>query len=341
MSTHDPDFISWSKMEPQHVPVRSHGYLKTKKKIPAPDSMYEVIAMDALTSDERVKEIVSKVKLPKIVFNDGNENDGTKCTRTWVSPDVFVISLAIPTAEPSITRPTTDGPGFTAAIYFKMKEQTRTILKRVTSPTYNPATDDEAIATSLDVQKNTVNAVKLFEEWCRESPNDDKMQARFKLIPNVHNPDEIGLPSYISKYCGKPVLIKRKNVTGFFTNHPTLNAMEFDVTLHCFPYLAKKALAYLKANVFAKAIPSLSYVIEGRCDDELPEILIGDAIKIFGPDNDIMCDDDDFFAGIGKSNERSNEIETHEEEAEVTAGLRDDDDVDGKYHTNNKAVQAE
>ena len=157
------------------------------------------------------------------------------------------------------------------------------------------------------------------------------MQARFKFIPNVHNPKEIGLPSYIAKYCGKPVLIKRANVTGFLSSYPHLNAMEFDISLHPFPYLAKKAMAYLKTSVFPKAIVSLSYVIEGRSDEELPEVLIGDALKLLYPDPALLDQCRDFVAGNGKYSIVTNDISANE--------VSDDTNADGSETGGNEGDQ--
>lgn len=285
-------FAAWSSHPPQDVQVRSHGYLKTKKKIPSPNSLYEVFNVEIFDSDKRVPEMVSKVTLPKIDFDDDDINGEVR----WKAPDIFVTSLAIPTEEPSFTRSTDDGYGLNVTIYYKMKKETRDILKRITAPGYNHANDSSE--ADIDVQKRLTNGVRLWEEWCKKAPTDSDWQARFKFIPNVLNPAEAGLPSWISKYCGKPVLIKRKGKTGFLSVHPEINALEFDISLHVFPYLTKKAMAYLNANVFKKSIISFSYVVESRSDDELPEILIGDAVKLHRP-NPIVdaIKADDFFAG--------------------------------------------
>mmetsp|Transcript_21787 Transcript_21787/g.32301 ORF Transcript_21787/g.32301 Transcript_21787/m.32301 type:complete len:998 (+) Transcript_21787:156-3149(+) len=288
-------FIRWCTLPSEDVQVRSHGYLKTKTKVQSPSSLYEVIGCEILKSGKRLTDIASKVEFPKMEF------EGDVGERTWKSPDVFVISLAVPTEEPSITRATTDGEGLSVTTYYKMKKETRDILRKVTASDYDPASPIEEEQVETDVQRRIVNAVKLWEEWCRTAPHDEKMQARFKFIPNVHNPVEVGLPSYIAKYCGKPVLIKRASVTGFLIEHPELNAMEFGISLHPFPYLAKKAMAYLKWAVLPNAIVSLSYVIEGRSVDELPEVIIGDALKLLNPNPEFICECNEFLAGVSKS----------------------------------------
>ncbi len=286
------EFVAWSTHPPEDVQIRSHGYSKTKKKVPSPFSLYEVMNVEYLDSKMRIPEMATKVVLPKVTFDGDDSLEGGI---RWKSPDTFVISVAVPTEEPSFTRATDDGYGFTLTIYYKMKKETRDILKKITAPGYNHAVDSSE--NHLDIQKRVTNGVRLWEEWCQRAQTDADWQARFKFIPNVLNPNEVGLPSWIAKYCGKPVLIKRKGVTGFLSTHPDINAFEFDISLHPFPYLAKKAMAYLKSSVFKKAIASFAFVIEARSDDELPEILIGDAVKVYYPNPDLAIHAEDFFAG--------------------------------------------
>ena len=153
-----------------------------------------------------------------------------------------------------------------------MRQETRDILRRVTADGYNPLDDEQR---SGDPNKSMVNAVRLFDEWCRRAPSDDNWMARFKVVPQGNNLVEIGLPAWISNYNGKPFLIKRPGTTGFLYRHPDKSCMEFDVSLHPFPYLAKQGICYMKDGFFKKILATLAFCIEGRSDDELPECLIG------------------------------------------------------------------
>jgi len=280
------DMPSWLPISPSTMDVRSHGYLSTKKKISCPGELYECIAVDCFASNARFTDIAARVKLPDVSFDDGDS------PKTWQSPDIFIASLAIPTEAPRFGQSTDDGPGVTVVGYFKMKEETRAILRRVTAPGYDPSSDESE--SDIDVQKRTVNGVRLWEQYCIQAPSDPTFQARFKLIPSA-NLEELGCPAYISKYNGKPVLIKRNQVTGFFTEYPSLNAMSFEISFHPFPYLFKQAMAYLK-DYFDSTVGTFGFVIEGRNDDELPEVMIG-AMQLCYPGPSLICRGEDFFSG--------------------------------------------
>ena len=216
--------ICWMEVMPAEIKVRSMGYGTTKKKIPSPGSLYECVAVDVLACDQRIPNIGLKVNLEKI----SSSNEVSDFNKTWVSPDLFVVSVSLPTEAPKLGWATDDGAGITLVAYMKMRNDTRTILQCVTAPDYNGS-----IESDLNLEK--INAVRLFEEWCSRSPSDPTFQGRFKFIPTAVNTEEIGIPSYIAAYNGKPVLIKRSEVTGTLYSHPDAikgGLMEFDINLH-------------------------------------------------------------------------------------------------------------
>jgi hypothetical protein len=293
-------FPAWRVSPPEALMVRSHGYKSTKKKIPSPGSLYDCVTVDVFTSSKVCLDIATRVVLPKVNFDDG---PGPK---TWKSPDIFVISVSLPTEAPaSVFAPSTDdGEGYIACMYYVMRQDTRDILRRITADDYDPSTE-----TIGDKQKSKVNAVKLFEQWCRRAPNDPDFQARFKFVPYVSNVKECGLPGWMQGYNGKPILIKRKNKTGYLHCHPELSAMEFDVSLHPFPYVAKQAFSYLFQNVAKDVIVIFGFVVESRDDDELPECLIGlTEVCYLNPEHSLQ--ESDVFAGTSPKShefERDNE----------------------------------
>jgi len=280
-------FAGWAAVPGEDLQVRSHGYMTTKAKIGSPGTLYELAQVDIFESPSRYPDMAPRVKLPKLSYTiDPNEQ------KTWKSPDHFIVTLALPTDPPKLGASTSDGGGYTVSLYFTMRKTTRDILKRVTADGYNPANE----VIPADIQKYQVNAIRLFEEWCRRAPNDKVFQTRFKMIPTVVNSTEIGLPSWIGKYNGKPLLIKRPGQTGFLLPHPEISCVEFDISLHVFPYLAKQGICYLKDSMFDKIVANIGFVIEGRDDDELPEVVIGLA-QICNPDPKVVIQASDFFAG--------------------------------------------
>mmetsp|Transcript_27124 Transcript_27124/g.59679 ORF Transcript_27124/g.59679 Transcript_27124/m.59679 type:complete len:1082 (-) Transcript_27124:37-3282(-) len=280
-------FPGWRQVDPAEIPVRGATYKANKKKIPCPGDLYECIELDVFESKKRAPDMAGRVILPTVAY----ENDhGPK---TWNAPDLFVISVSLPTDPPKLYGGSTDnGGGYTITMYCRMRQETRDILRRITADGYNP-TDEEK---KVDPDKSIVNAARLLDEWCRRAPSDDNWMARFKVIPQGNNLVEIGLPSWISNYNGKPFLIKRPGTTGFLYRHPDKSCMEFDVSLHPFPYLAKQGLCYMKDGFFKKILATLAFCIEGRAEDELPECLIG-LFQLCYPNPVYATQAEEFFAG--------------------------------------------
>jgi hypothetical protein len=278
-------FAGWRRADPGTIEIRSHGYASTKKKVPSPGELYHCAHVDIFESGSRCPDMASRVKLPKVDFGDSDQ------PKTWNAPDIFVVSIALPTDPPKLYGSDSDGGGYTITIYFTMTQATRDILRRVTADGYNPASE-----TYDNIQKSQVNAARLLDEWCRRAPTDDKFMSRFKVVPNAQNLKEIGMPGWIGKYNGKPFLIKRPGQTGFLYRHPELSAMEFDISLHPFPYLAKQGICFMKDSYFKKVLVTFGFTIEGRSDDELPECLIG-LTQLCYPDPAHAIQGEDFFSG--------------------------------------------
>jgi hypothetical protein len=279
-------FGGWRTADPTTMMIRSVGYKKHKKKCPSPGDLYECIHLDIFESKTRYPDMASRVTLPEVEYPD-------KGPKTWNSPDLFVITIAIPTDPPKLYGSTDNGGGYTITMYYKMRQETRDILRRVTADDHKRENDKQ----EGDENSSKVNAVRLLEEWCRRAPNDENFMARFKVVPNAQNLTEIGLPSWIAKYNGKPFLIKRPGETGFLYRHPEKSCIEFDISLHPFPYLAKQGICYMKDTFFKKVLVTFGFLIEGRNDDELPECLIG-LFQLCYPDPQHAIQGEDFFAGI-------------------------------------------
>lgn len=280
-------FPAWRRLTGREFQTRSAGYLKHKtKKLPPSEALYDCVSVDILESSERTTDIAQKVNLT-------SKSEDSQ-PRPWHCPDHFIVSVAIPSDVGGGKKG--DENGYTIIVYSKMTSRTLQILEHLyaTDPSKGDLKDD------LLPQ---VNAVKLFDEWCRRSPDDATFQGRFKLVPDALNLAELGLPSWIVRYKNKPVLIKRTGVTGTVYKHADPSTLEFHINFHAFHYLVRKAFVYLKDVYFKQLICNAGFVIEGRNDEELPEIVIS-CFQLCNPDPETSVQAKDFFNGTSpKSNQ--------------------------------------
>lgn len=294
LNKNDIPMIRWLPAHVSDAQTRGADYISSKEKICCPASLYELVKADIFESDDQMLEIGQKFNLSEVKLDYDSDKNAKK---TWNAPDVFVISLTLPTTAPKLGRTNNDNKGYILTGYYRMREETRKILRVVTRPDYDPARDNKDLCARLqdENQKQMINGVKLWEDWCESAPSDPEMQKRFKFIAKGDNLREVGCPRWICNYNGKPILIKKPNVTGFLFSYD--NMMEFDLSLLSFPYLFKSAMTYLKENLFAKMIMTFTFVIEGRTNDELPELLIGNGLQICYVHADNVFNAKDVFEG--------------------------------------------
>mmetsp|Transcript_16553 Transcript_16553/g.36085 ORF Transcript_16553/g.36085 Transcript_16553/m.36085 type:complete len:414 (-) Transcript_16553:19-1260(-) len=306
-------FAGWREVDASTIRVRGVGYCNSKKKknktkIESPGDLYRCVKADVFESQQQYPNMARRVVLPRVDFDDDNDDDNKtnnssdqhqhqhrRIKKKWASPDVFVISVAIPTGG----KKGNDGVGYTVTMYYTMQQETRDILRRITADGYvcDPESDSSSSSSSSNESNNSkVNAVRLLEKWCRRAPTDNNFMSRFKVIPRAENLEELRLPKWISKFNGKPFLVKRPGQTGFLYTHPEKSCMEFDVSLHPFPYLTRKGIRYMKDSYFKKTVATFAFCLEGREDDELPECVLG-AFSLCYPDPVLAIQGEDLFAG--------------------------------------------
>ena len=200
--------------------------------------------------------------------------------KSWNAPTYLIITFLLPTSTPKIAKKANE-KGYIVTAYYKMRDETQDILRIISNPNY--INDEQTQLKQLGYlsNKNTnqiqrINAVKLWEKWCTQAPNDPEMQKRLKFIPGANNLQEIGVASWICKYNHKPMLIKRPGVTNFVFSHYQDDRMEIDINMHPLPFMFKQAMSHIHENYFDKMIMSFAFVIESRDEEELPEVLLGD-----------------------------------------------------------------
>mmetsp|Transcript_39692 Transcript_39692/g.92937 ORF Transcript_39692/g.92937 Transcript_39692/m.92937 type:complete len:454 (-) Transcript_39692:180-1541(-) len=112
-------------------------------------------------------------------------------------------------------------------------------------------------------------ATRLLVRWFNEAQDNFKMRSRFKTMAVLEKIETLGLGSFINSFNGKPTLISK---SGTFTRHE--NYVEMAINVHKFSYIARQAL-YRLIPKFQQFVVNLGFTIEGREDEELPEVLLG------------------------------------------------------------------
>mmetsp|Transcript_25500 Transcript_25500/g.70425 ORF Transcript_25500/g.70425 Transcript_25500/m.70425 type:complete len:419 (-) Transcript_25500:136-1392(-) len=281
--------IRWQEAEGETLMVRSAGYRRTSEKYPSAGALYECLQVDVLNCPQRLPRMSDRVELPDLPLEEESDEAESR-PESWFAPDIFVVTISLPM---ECTGNEDEAPCLTISAYFGMKAETKAILRQITSSDDDQSPKDNSARSEASAQ---VNAVRLFNEWCRRSPSEPGFQGRFKFIPHIANLTSFGVPGWVAKFSGKPVLIKRANKTGFLYSRKdeSRHVMEMEVSLHPFPWVAKRALEQLRKEVFHKALLTLGFVIEAQEDDELPEVLLG-LTQLCYPDSESAVPSKEFF----------------------------------------------
>ena len=107
----------------------------------------------------------------------------------------------------------------------------------------------------------------------------------------MRNLEEAGLPGAAAKYNGKPVLIQKTGAL-YLGKQQCVDApaaggdapadaasvpfLEMDINVHRFSYAARAGLQTIFGK-FCEMEMAVGFVLEGRSDEELPEVMLGAA----------------------------------------------------------------
>ena len=153
-----------------------------------------------------------------------------------------------------------DGETYNCVFYFALRPETTAALAALTAGEAAGGGGAAAAAAACPA------AVRLLREYCRQAPRDEKFRGRFKAIAHIVNFDELGLPSWLKGYNAKPVLIQKSGAV-----HVGPDFIEMDVDIRGWSILSKQGLFTLFPH-FKDILVEIGFVIEGRDDDEMPEV---------------------------------------------------------------------
>ncbi len=242
--------LSWSKCPADSYSLRvGPNYSSNKQKAPSPPALLEIVGVDFFSCDSRIDNIASHVKIPA-------EWTAIKLDNPDVPP-LFVANFQFPADFSSSMFKTVDnGAGWSLVFYFRVTDA-------MVGYTNNPAT--------------ATGAAKLYMDYCANAPiacapdvtANSPWKNKFKVSTRCENIDNFGLPSFITSYNAKPVIIRN---TGTVVKGE--NYIEMDINIHKFSSVPKKALEVL-FHKFGEMFVSIGLCIESEENNEMPETLFG------------------------------------------------------------------
>mmetsp|Transcript_31776 Transcript_31776/g.53595 ORF Transcript_31776/g.53595 Transcript_31776/m.53595 type:complete len:401 (+) Transcript_31776:213-1415(+) len=249
------------------------NYSKTGAKAPAGPSLYEVVGVDFVRCDTRIDDYASKVQLPP----EWTAVD----THHPLIPPLFVVNAQLPEDFSfSFFNSKDDGLGWSLAIFFRIRRETAEAIRDLASAP--PAVQlfarfvteaPECFARS----SNTAGA----KESASSSSHKNPWVGRFKICLRCEQIEKFGLPSFITSYNSKPVLIRNTGTLLRDAVPHRNHYVEMDINIHRFASVPKRALEVM-FHRFDQMVISMGFCIESREDAEMPEALFG-AVQVNFP----------------------------------------------------------
>jgi hypothetical protein len=207
---------TWSACDASTFNLRvGPDYARNGRKAPSAPALLQIVGVDCVRCNGRIDNIGARVDFPPEWTDMPEYQPGV--------PPLFIVNMQIPSEFPtSIFKEITDGPGWSLVLYFRLTPET---------------------AQALAYPDSAPNGNRLYAKYCQNAPeanihsSSSPWKARFKATMRCQNINEFGLPSFITSYNAKPVLIRN---TGTLIRGA--NYIEMDINVHRFGSVPKQAL---------------------------------------------------------------------------------------------------
>ena len=174
-------------------------------------------------------------------------------------PRVFAFNISVPTEAPSMRGWKPHNPCWVILIVMRLT--------------------DESAAALQKPEREWTPGLRLARDWVDKSEDDPYFSSRLKGIFMCSALKGEKLPSLLDKWNGKPVLMAASGGLGrrpgISTFHRARDAVEVGLNIgESFSYMGRGAV-YMMIGKLATLDCDVCFTVEGRADDELPEVVLG------------------------------------------------------------------
>jgi len=243
-----------SDSDPKRFKLRiGPNYASNRRKAPSPPALYNLRAVDMITSNHKITHIARFFDRSKIPLN--KEEDVMEGDIINGIPRFFVVTYMLPSYAPSMSlfKPVTDGHGFTVIFFFVLSKR------------------------GLEASIKKTGAYRVLRRFCSRDPDvTDKQRGPnlWKNVVSVANLKDVGLSFYLMKYINgynaKPWLSRNADMFKFKGK----DYYEVDLDIHVYNYLGLNVIYRLKPYL-SKLVFDIGFTVQSEKDDEMPETLLG------------------------------------------------------------------
>jgi hypothetical protein len=220
--------------------------------------MYDLASVDVFKTPHCVTHLGQRLRLPTPLSQDAAATDadagGASSSTGLRLPPVLLISVALPQEAPGVLTGNQEaGSTLTTAFSFRLS---KAAALAAASPSPPPA-------------------VQLLARYFAQACSDENVKKTFKMIGRARNYDDLGLPSWMKRFNGKPVIINHSGEV--FTGNSNGTAyLEIDIIVARWSLWAKQGVHTLMPR-YKEIDAEVGFVLQGTEDDELPEQMLGGA----------------------------------------------------------------
>lgn len=221
------------------------NYPRNGKKAPSLDSLFDLVSVDLFTTDQCALHLATRIKLPPPLPSD---------TKGPELPQLLLVTVQVPQDAPGIFSGSQDRvPTLTAAFTFHLS----------------------AAALADAASDSPSPAVQLLARYYARAMTDQEVKKAFKMIGRARNYDALGLPGWMKRFNGKPVIIHQSGEVHAGTRDG-VRYLEEAVLVGRWSLWAKQGVHSLMPR-YKEIDAEIGFVLQGTEDSELPEQMLGAA----------------------------------------------------------------